>query len=273
MKIFLKHILGYNDEKILDLYSNIKQKKNNIFDDGTDKHTFTADELDALYDTIKDNNMFKLIYLLMITTGMRVGGLVKIKFEHVVNILGNTFEIKNSGRTIEKGRKWFTFMINDGVKKAMYDYISEDRLDNSEYLFPSNRTSGHISTSMVRSMIKRAGKKAGIEGDHLHPHSLRHSYAHILLDCGNEPAVVSKLLGHANVATTQSFYLKENAAEAASKANIPWLDKSNIQKKKIVPNFLKEVKPQRRKRRTIETRNGGKYDLFSSGIQLEQISE
>jgi len=245
IKLFLKHILLKADREIKNLLQETTcDIKNNIdnYDDGSDKHTFTPDELDLMYNQSKRDNKTELIYLLLITTGMRVGGLVNIKLCNVAEINNNKIEIKKSGRTIEKGSKWFSFLITDKIKELMYIYIESDRLSNSEYLFPSSKINDHISTASVRYMIKKLASDAGINGTHAHPHSLRHSYAHILLDCGNDPSTVSKLLGHANVSTTQAFYLKENTIQVANKANIPWLDKDTIEKRKIVPDFLRKTK-------------------------------
>ena len=54
-------------------------------------------------------------------------------------------------------------------------------------------------------------------------------------------------MGHASSATTEHFYLKENAAEVASRAKIPWFN-GNEEKKKIVPSFLAEADKQNTKK-------------------------
>jgi integrase len=268
MKLFMKCILGCDTEMIKSTLGGISPpSKLAINDDGSDKHTFTPDELDLIYNEVIKNNKNKLIYLLLITTGMRVGGLVKIKIDDVATITDNKIDIKRTGRTIEKGNKWFSFVINDSTKQMLYQYIESERISNSVYLFPSKKSNTHVTTASIRYMIKVVAKKAGVEGVHVHPHSLRHSYAHILLDCGNDASVVSKLLGHADVSTTQAFYLKENAIDVADKANIPWLDKSTIAKRKIIPDFLNiyrngvDMKEKKEKRRN---KNMKKLNMFLS---------
>jgi integrase len=253
MKLFMKCILCREPDFIKSTLGTISPPaKLGIEDDGSDKHTFTPDELDLLYNEVAKNNKNKLIYLLLITTGMRVGGLVKIKIDDVATITDSKIDIKRTGRTIEKGNKWFSFVINDNTKQLLYQYIESERISNSVYLFPSKKSDTHVTTASIRYMIKAVAKKSGVEGSHVHPHSLRHSYAHILLDCGNDASVVSKLLGHANVSTTQAFYLKENVIDVTDKANIPWLDKSTIAKKKIIPDFL---------------------NIYSSGVNIQEKKE
>ena len=109
----------------------------------------------------------------------------------------------------------------------------------------------------------------------MHPHALRHSYAHILLNSGNSVDIVSKLLGHSSSSTTEKFYLKETASDVAERANIPWLDKS-LTCKKVVPDFLKATtQPEPAKDRTAKKRmkNMSKLDIFKPKIIMNSIPE
>jgi hypothetical protein len=166
--------------------------------------------------------------MILITTGMRVGGLVKIKISHVCSIKDNNINVFNQGRTLEKGNKWFEFVINPEVQDLIKKWVLESRKSNSDYLFPSTTTkSGHMAANTIRSRFKKICDKCGISGKHLHLHSLRHSYAHILLKCGNNISVISKLLNHSDTQTTEKFYLKENISEIVDRAKIPWLNPDN----------------------------------------------
>ena len=249
-----------------------------IEEDSSDKHLISVDELEILYKYSKDAGvMMELIFMLLLTTGMRVGGLVNIKTEHVLSYTGETIDIKNTGRTIEKGNKWFSFVLNGKVKELIYKWVTTERKSvSSEYLFPSrNGSKPNITTGTVRKMFNTVCEEAGLKGSHLHPHALRHSYAHILLNSGNTVDVVSKLLGHSNSSTTEKFYLKETASDVAERANIPWLDKSTTGKK-IVPDFLKVTAPPPVvKDRTVKKRmkNMSKLDIFKPKIIMNTISE
>ncbi len=236
LKILLNNILKLNIPE--NVFKQFIVKKHSILDDdGRDKHRLSANELDVLYNHVKGNIRDELIYMLLVTTGMRIGGLVKIKLNHVVDISGITVTVKQTGRTLEKGNKWFTFIINNHTSKLLENWVRTQRPNNgSDYLFPGRGDVPYIREGSVRKVFHSWCEKAGLKGDHLHPHSLRHSYGHLLVEAGNSIHDVSKLLGHSSIATTEMFYLKESSAEVAKRANIPWLQKP--EKENNIPQFL-----------------------------------
>jgi len=279
LKIFLINILELN---ILDNTFNqfIVKKQSIIEDDGSDKHRLSAQELDTLYNQVKGSLRNELMYMLFVTTGMRIGGLVKIKLSHVAEIDGNNVTVKQTGRTIEKGNKWFTFVINNHVNSLIELWIKTKRPNNgSEYLFPGRGDIPYIREASVRKAFHKWCDNADMKGTHLHPHSLRHSYGHLLIEAGNNIHDVSKLMGHANIATTEMFYLKESSADVAKRANIPWLQKP--EKDELMPKFLtsktakdrtseKEKQDRERKRRM---KNMAKIGGFTVKIPLIKINE
>lgn len=227
-----------------------------------DKHVISPLELEKIFEETEKSSAFdRLMFLLLITTGMRVGGFINIKLAHICTIENNIITILNSGRTLEKGNKWFEFAINQSVKHLLKQWIIMERKGNSTYLFPSGTTkSGHISDNTVRLHFKKICEKANIAGKHIHLHALRHSYAHILLKCGNDISVISKLMNHSNTQITEKFYLKETISEVVDRANIPWLNPDNKPDDKIVPEFLKDKSNNReqkinRKMRRLDSIN------------------
>jgi|694.fasta_scaffold06940_17 integrase len=278
IKMFLNYVLKIEIEPELLKSSESVNVKTLIEEDSHDKHLISVEELEIIYQHSKEAGvMIELIFMLLLTTGMRVGGLVNIKTENVLTYIGDTIDIKNTGRTIEKGNKWFSFVLNTKVKELIYKWVTSERKSvNSEYLFPSrNGTRPNITTGTVRKMFNSVCKDAGLNGTHLHPHALRHSYAHILLNSGNSVDIVSKLLGHSSSSTTEKFYLKETASDVAERANIPWLDKS-LTCKKVVPDFLKcTTQPEPTKDRIAKKRmkNMSKLDIFKPKITMNTIHE
>lgn len=61
-----------------------------------------------------------------------------------------------------------------------------------------------VAPVYVRNLMKRIGRKAGIE-KRVHPHGLRHTHAAELRQEGVDIGVISKQLGHSNIATTARY--------------------------------------------------------------------
>ena len=220
-----------------------------------DTHRITKDELEKMNETSKKNIKYQTIFLLMISTGMRTIGVSNIKLEHISTLINDTFTINKSGRTIEKGNKWLTFPISENLSKILLQYITTTRKSNSSYLFPGRGENIGLSPGRISAIIKKIAINSGLNGKHIHAHSLRHSFAHILLESGNKPELVSKMLGHSSTITTEYYYLKESASEASKRMNIPWLEKTEHDNP--VPNFLntKKKSPDQKKRKSKSDRN------------------
>lgn len=200
-----------------------------------DVHRLTNQEMEAIYNASKENVRNELIILLLSTTGIRVGGLSNILVANVCKTVGKNIIINENGRTKEKGGKWFSFVIAPNVKQVLHAWLAYHRKNHSEYVFPG-RGENPLCTSYIARIIKDIGRKAGVEGPHVHPHSIRHTFAHMLLEAGNDPGLVAKMMGHASSKTTEMYYLKESAVEASKRCNIPWLVKDN--KQEPLPQFL-----------------------------------
>ena len=70
-----------------------------------------------------------------------------------------------------------------------------------------NRRGGRLSRQSAWTILRSAATRAGLDPEHLSPHTLRHSFATHLLDGGADVRVVQELLGHASVTTTQIYTL------------------------------------------------------------------
>ena len=76
------------------------------------------------------------------------------------------------------------------------------------YLFPGKGSHPNvdlpITSKSVWDAVQQAATRAGID-KHVHPHTLRHSFATHLLESGADLRTIQLLLGHADLKTTMVY--------------------------------------------------------------------
>lgn len=75
----------------------------------------------------------------------------------------------------------------------------------SPWLFPSRGKTGRLTRRRFSQLLEEAAMAAGIDREKVSPHVLRHAFATHLLEGGADLRTVQKLLGHADIATTQIY--------------------------------------------------------------------
>jgi integrase/recombinase XerD len=110
-----------------------------------------------------------------------------------------------------KGGKERLAPLNDAARAAVKAYIAvrpeflPKGAKANPWLFPSRGKAGRLTPRRFAQVLDEAAADAGIDPERVSPHVLRHAFATHLLEGGADLRVVQKLLGHADIATTQIY--------------------------------------------------------------------
>jgi integrase/recombinase XerD len=109
-----------------------------------------------------------------------------------------------------KGAKERMVPLSEPARAALARYLKERdfflvKRRPSPWLFPSRGASGHLTRQRLAQLLKGLAPAAGIAPARLSPHVLRHAFATHLIEHGADLRSVQKMLGHADIATTQIY--------------------------------------------------------------------
>ncbi|WGI18303.1 site-specific tyrosine recombinase XerD [Latilactobacillus sakei] len=146
---------------------------------------------------LRDRAILEVLY----ATGLRVSELVHLKLTDLHLSLGLI-------QTLGKGDKERIIPIGDVAVDWINQYLerSRNRLTkgkDSPYLFVNFHGNG-LTRQGIWKNLKVIVQAAGIDKD-VTPHTLRHSFATVLLENGADLRIVQELLGHSDISTTQIY--------------------------------------------------------------------
>lgn len=191
-----------SDEEIL--AKNIVKKVGKVRSQKKIRMTLTEDELESIRSeagSARNEAIIETLY----STGCRCSELCSINIEDV------NFE-KNEIVVVGKGNKCRIVYLSARCIHALKKYLST-RNDGCEALFVtdsertlkgSNPTEfNRVTISSVETMIRKAGRRAGIE--HVHPHMFRRTAATLALKRGMPIEQVQQMLGHEDIKSTTIY--------------------------------------------------------------------
>ena len=174
--------------------------------------TLSEDEVNQLIKTAGKAGTpesIRLVALLEIlyASGLRVSELVGLPMSALGE--GNQF-VTIAGKA---GRERMV-PLSDPAQKALQDYMdvrkrfigTEGQANQEQWVFPSRTSdSGHLTRQRFAQLLKDLARAAEVDEDRVSPHILRHAFATHLLSRGADLRSVQKMLGHADIATTQIY--------------------------------------------------------------------
>lgn len=140
-----------------------------------------------------EERAFALAVLVLISVGVRVGELVKLR--------SDDFDAETGGLLVHgKGRRERrVFLVDTGLRRAVGALAARRR---GKALFGPR--DGDWTTQEVRRRLRALAASAGLER-RVTPHMLRHTCATLLLENGVDLRFLQRLLGHENIATTAIY--------------------------------------------------------------------
>lgn len=143
--------------------------------------------------------MLKVMY----ACGLRVSELVSLRVD-CVNTEKQHILVKG------KGSKERLIPIAEEALEVIQNWLAYRQIilkgRKSPFLFPSLAADeGHVTRDTFFKCLKSLGTEAGIDGEKLSPHALRHSFATHLLHKKADLRSVQKMLGHEDISTTEIY--------------------------------------------------------------------
>lgn len=176
--------------------------------------------------------------------GMRIGAVRSLRIAGVAfptQGVGN-WAVRDEiiGRDKGKARTSWILSVDPGLPSLLSRYINEvwrptyerwivldgETVLKNGNLFPcagweTDEDDMPLSIDTMGQLVKRILKRAGVTGPRAHPHALRKGFCTELLRAGNDPKLVSQLMGHSTVDMTITNYDKRPMRELMANMRRP----------------------------------------------------
>ncbi len=146
-------------------------------------------------DGIRDRAMM----MLMLDSGLRVS--------EVLSVEANRIDWMSCSLTVMgKGRKERSVPFSAPTCQALLEYSRlRAKTPGISAQFFLGRTGRAMERTKVQRLVLRYGKRAGIEGVRLSPHTLRHTFAVLYIRNGGDSFSLQEILGHSTLEMTRNY--------------------------------------------------------------------
>lgn len=139
-------------------------------------------------------------FALMLRAGLRVSEVASLKLEDIVAPPGENQPARL--RVCGKGRKERMVLLTEDAYAVVQAWLQVRPRTSQAHVFLNERDGGPLSANGIEYCLREYAQQAGIT---VTPHQLRHTYARQLTEAGMPVTSLGKLMGHAQVSTTQIY--------------------------------------------------------------------
>lgn len=145
-----------------------------------------------------DKPWYRALVVLLLSTGIRRSEAVAITLDDI--------DLEHRQLLIRgKGDKQRVVPLTDQAVEAIQAYLPHRTKTRSRHLFVSAYGGHPIQGRVINAMLAGTVRKAGLEGQGITPHKLRHTFATHLIRNGVDVRTVQELLGHSDIQTTARY--------------------------------------------------------------------
>lgn len=194
-----------------------------VIDDS--KEIFYDDELEMVTDYCKDhtNDLSCLGVLLMFATGLRVGEVVALKGNDILN--GEIFVHRTETQFRLNGKNYFEVSeypkTPAGVRRVIvpdsYLWLLDILRKKEDFIFIGMHGK-RMHTNQIRKRLYQICRNLDIPVRS--PHKIRKTYGTILLDNHVDSKVIEKQMGHTDISTTETHYHRDRKKDSQKRAII-----------------------------------------------------
>ena len=210
LKVLDDATVGYTTTAGIRFKKNVKSFKGYLPKKTTKASSISEADIKILINacTSKRN---KLLLLLLMETGMRIGELLGVRYTTDIDY-GNRkifvrYRSDNENGALAKYAEERGLLMSPQTFTLLQIYLAENAelLKDTDFLFVSECgvTKGQpLTESAVYSILDGLAKKTSLRS---HPHAFRHYFANERRKAGWDTAMISRTLGHKNIATTEAY--------------------------------------------------------------------
>ena len=170
---------------------------------------FLSEEMAQQLIAAADTTWTKAMVVLLLSTGIRRSEAVGITLDDL-NLEERQLLIRG------KGDKERVVPITDQAVEAIQAYLPHRTKTESRHLFVSAWKGQPIHGRCINRMLKTVIQKAGMAGQGITPHKLRHTFATHLIRNGVDIRTVQELLGHSEIETTARYLHSDTKTKQAA---------------------------------------------------------